>query len=85
MEMQLYVLQKNEKGQWGMWREYYKGGTAVYWQTANDLQMADINWYLKRTDINQKRRNKLLKDYIDKQQKIYCQLAPEPNHFNICR
>ena len=24
MELNLYTLQKNEKGEWGMWREYYK-------------------------------------------------------------
>ena len=84
-ELKLYVLHKNKKGEWGMWREYFKNGTAVYWQPANDFQMSDINWYLKRTDVGLRKRVALLKDYINKQQKIYQQLAPEPNHFQICR
>ena len=39
MSKELYVLHKNDKGEWGMWREYYKKGTAIYWQAASEEQL----------------------------------------------
>ena len=77
MEIQLYILHKNQKGQWGMWREYYKNGTACYWQAANEEQLH----YLESPNITKRR----LQKYIEEQKKIYQQITMEPNHFNIFR
>ena len=63
MELELYTLQKNEKGEWGMWREYYKNGTACYWQAANEEQLH----YLESPYITKKR----LQKYIEEQYKLY--------------
>ena len=54
MEIQLYILHKNQKGQWGMWREYYKNGTACYWQAANEEQLH----YLESPNITKRRLQK---------------------------
>ena len=77
MELNLYTLQKNEKGEWGMWREYYKNGTACYWSKANEEQLH----YLE--NINMTKRQ--LQKYIEQQKKIFERIAMEPNHLNICR
>ena len=76
MKLNLYTLQKNEKGEWGMWREYYKNGTACYWQKASP----DDERYLEG-QATERRKQK----YIQEQKKMYERLAIEPNHFNICR
>ena len=76
MELNLYTLQKNEEGEWGMWREYYKNGTACYWQKASP----DAVRYLEG-QATERRKQK----YIQEQKKIYERLAIEPNHFYICR
>ena len=68
----LYKLHQNETGEWGMWREYYKGGTAIFWETANEQQLYDLNRF-----TTEKRKQ----NYIQEQQKIFNRLAPEPNHF----
>ena len=83
MEIQLYILHKNKKNEWGMWKEYYKGGTAVYWQAATKEQLSDINWYLNRTDIGHKRKKQYFNEYIEKIKKIYQSASIEPTHFNI--
>jgi len=67
----LYFLHENNKGEWGMWREYYKGGTAIYWEPANEQQLYDLNRF-----TTEKRKRK----YIIDQKKMYERLAPEPNH-----
>ena len=77
MELNLYTLQKNEKGEWGMWREYYKNGTACYWQVASEEQLH----YLE--NINMTKRQ--LQKYIEQQKKIFERTAMKPHHFNICR
>ena len=76
MDYQLYLLHKNKKGEWGMWREYFKGGTAIYWEPASELQLYDLNRF-----TTEKRKQK----YIQEQKKLYERLAIEPNHFNISR
>jgi hypothetical protein len=77
MKLELYTLQKNEKGEWGMWREYYKNGTACFWQVASEEQLH----YLE--NINMTKRQ--LEKYIEQQKKIFERTAMEPIHFNICR
>jgi len=77
MKLNLYNLQKNEKGEWGMWREYYKNGTACYWSKANEEQLH----YLESPNITKRR----LQKYIEEQKKLYQQITMEPNHFNIFR
>ena len=67
----LYLLQKNDEGEWGMWREYYKGGTAVYWQTANEEQLH----YLESPYITKKR----LQKYIEEQYKLYKSITQYPS------
>ena len=74
MDYQLYLLHQNEKGEWGMWREYFKGGTAIYWEPANEKQLYDVNRF-----TTEKRKQK----YIQEQKRMYEGLAPEPSHFNI--
>jgi len=74
MDYELYLLHQNKKGEWGMWREYYKGGTAIYWEPANELQLYDLNKF-----TTEKRKRK----YIIEQKKMYELIAPEPIHFNI--
>ena len=76
MELELYTLQKNEKGEWGMWREYYKNGTACYWSKATPEQIRYLDGF-----STERRKQK----YIQEQKKLYERLAIEPNHFNICR
>ena len=71
-EISLYFLHENNKGEWGMWREYYKGGTAIYWEPANELQLYNLNRF-----TTEKRRRK----YIIDEKRMYERLAPEPNHF----
>ena len=77
MELNLYTLQKNEKGEWGMWREYYKNGTACFWQVASEEQLHHLE------NINMTKRQ--LEKYIEQQKKIFERTAMEPIHFNICR
>ena len=77
MKLELYILQKNEKGEWGMWREYYKNGTACYWQVASEEQLH----YLESPNITKRR----LQKYIEEQKKLYQQITMEPNHINIFR
>ena len=77
MELNLYTLQKNEKGEWGMWREYYKNGTACFWQVASEEQLH----YLENINMTKKQ----LQKYKEQQKKIFERIAMEPNHFNICR
>ena len=77
MELELYTLQKNEKGEWGMWREYYKHGTACFWQVASEEQLH----YLENINMTKKQ----LQKYIEQQKKIFERTAMEPIHFNICR
>ena len=76
MKLELYTLQKNEKGEWGMWREYYKNGTACYWSKANPEQIRYLDGF-----STERRKQK----YIQEQKKFYGRLAIEPNHFNIFR
>jgi len=73
----LYLLHENTKGEWGMWREYYKKGTAIYWQVASEEQL----YYLENTYITKRR----LQKYIEEQKKLFKSMTPEPNHFNIFR
>ena len=77
MKLNLYNLQKNEKGEWGMWREYYKKGTACYWSKANEEQLH----YLESPNITKRR----LQKYIEEQKKLYQQITMEPNHLDIFR
>ena len=35
MNIELYKLHQNKKGEWGMFREYFKNGTACYWSKAS--------------------------------------------------
>ena len=77
MKLELYILQKNEKGEWCMWREYYKNGTACYRQVASEEQLH----YLE--NINMTKRQ--LQKYIEQQKKIFVRIAMETNHLNICR
>ncbi len=58
------LLHKNVKGEWGMWKEYYRNCTAVYWEAATDAQIELIEFYSTRTDIRPKHRKKYLDDYI---------------------
>ena len=69
-ESDLYLLHKNDKGEWGMWREYYKKGTAIYWQAASEEQL----YYLENTNTTKRR----LQKYIYEQYKIFKQMTPEP-------
>ena len=73
MNEELYVLHKNNKGEWGMWREYYKKGTAIYWQAASEEQL----YYLENTNTTKRR----LQKYIYEQYKIFKQMTPEPMRF----
>ena len=75
MELNLYTLQKNEKGEWGMWREYYKNGTAIYWSKANEEQLH----YLENPNITKRR----LQKYIEEQFKLYKSITPEPIRFYL--
>ena len=77
MKFNLYHLQKNEKGEWGMWREYYKNGTACFWQVASEEQLH----YLENINMTKKQ----LQKYIEQQKKIFERTAMEPIHLNICR
>ena len=36
------VLHKNEKGEWGMYKEHFKNCTGVYWQPASKHQLENI-------------------------------------------
>jgi|LULO01.1.fsa_nt_gb hypothetical protein len=75
MTLELYKLQQNKKGEWGMYREYYKGGTAIYWQTANEEQLH----YLESPNITKRR----LQKYIEEQYKLYKTMTPEPIRFYL--
>ena len=77
MKLELYTLQKNEKAEWGMWREYYKNGTACFWQVASEEQLH----YLENINMTKKQ----LQKYTEQQKKIFERTAMEPIHFNICR
>ena len=62
MTLELYKLQQNEKGEWGMYREYHRGGTAVYWSEANPEQIR----YLEGFSTKRKQEK-----YIEEQYKLY--------------
>ena len=72
-ESDLYLLHKNDKGEWGMWREYYRKGTAIYWEAASEEQL----YYLENTNTTKRR----LQKYIYEQYKIFKQMTPEPMFF----
>jgi len=55
------VLHKNDKGEWGMYKEYFKNCTAVYWQPASQEQIYFLESY---------RKNRL-KEYIKEEYKSY--------------
>ena len=79
----LYLLHKNDKGEWGMWREYYKGGTAIYWQVATKEQLDLIDWYLNRTDIRQNKRQKCFDEYIKNLKKAVECSTSEQMHLKL--
>ena len=62
MTLELYKLQQNEKKEWGMYREYHRGGTAVYWSKANPEQIR----YLEGFSTKRKQDK-----YIEEQYKLY--------------
>ena len=62
MNIELYKLHQNQKGEWGMYREYRKGGTAVYWSKANPEQIR----YLEGFSTKRKQEK-----YIEEQYKLY--------------
>ena len=72
MNEELYVLHKNDKGEWGMWREYYKKGTAIYWEPASEEQLYDLNRFTT------KRR---LQKYIEEQKKLFKSITLDPMFF----
>ena len=72
-ESDLYLLHKNDKGEWGMWREYYRKGTAIYWEAASEEQL----YYLENTNTTKRR----LQKYIYEQYKIFKQMTQEPMSF----
>ena len=55
-----------------MWREYYKKGTAIYWQPANEEQLYDLNRFTT------KRR---LQKYIEEQKKLFKSITLDPMFF----
>jgi len=55
------VLHENDKGEWGMYKEYFKNCTAVYWQPASQHQIYFLESY---------RKNRL-KEYIKEEYKSY--------------
>ena len=71
-ESDLYLLHKNDKGEWGMWREYYKKGTAIYWEPASEEQLYDLNRFTT------KRR---LQKYIEEQKKLFKSITLDPMFF----
>ena len=68
-ELKLYVLHKNKNDEWGMWREYYKNGTACYWQEASPEDLRYLNG-----QATEKRKQK----YIQEKKKLYERCALEP-------
>ena len=62
MNIELYKLHQNQKGEWGMYREYRRGGTAVYWSKANPEQIR----YLEGFSTKRKQEK-----YIEEQYKVY--------------
>ena len=79
----LYLLHQNDKGEWGMWKEYYKNGTAVYWEAACEGQVELIKWYQTRTDVRAKHRQKIFDKYIKDLKKSAERAAPEPIRFYL--
>ena len=75
MSIELYKLHQNKKGEWGMWREYYKKGTAIYWEAASKEQLH----YLESPNITKRR----LQKYIEEQFKLYKSITPEPIRFYL--
>tara|TARA_B100000886_G_scaffold3926_1_gene2447 strand:- start:750 stop:953 length:204 start_codon:yes stop_codon:yes gene_type:complete len=61
MNIELYKLHQNQKGEWGMYREYHRGGTAVYWSKANPEQIR----YLEGFSTKRKQEK-----YIEEQNKL---------------
>ena len=70
-ESDLYLLHKNDKGEWGMWREYYKKGTAIYWHAASEEQL----YYLENTNTTKRK----LQKYIEEQKKLFKSITPYSN------
>ena len=58
------VLHKNEKGEWGMYKEHFKNSTGVYWQPASKHQLENIYF------LESYRKNRL-KEYIKEEWKLY--------------
>ena len=73
MNIELYKLHQNKKGEWGMYREYYKGGTAIYWSKANLEQIR----YLESPNTTKRR----LQKYIEEQYKLYKSITQSPIRF----
>ena len=56
-----------------MWREYYRKGTAIYWEAASEEQL----YYLENTNTTKRR----LQKYIEEQKKLFKSITPEPMRF----
>ena len=69
MNIELYKLHQNKKGEWGMFREYFKNGTACYWSKASPEEVRYLEGY-----TTERRKQK----YIQEQKKIYERLTLEP-------
>ena len=60
------LLHKNDKGIWGMYKEYFKNCTAVYWQESSCEEKRILEGFKK----NKKRKQQ---EYINQEFKIYKQ------------
>ena len=63
------LIHKNDKGEWGMWRQWVQYGTAVYWQKCSYVETQMIKGFKKN-------RKKRLQEHINNSLKAYKESLP---------